>query len=136
MTVQQEMQSVAHRARVASRAIASLSSNIKNELLRNMATALEAAALPLITENRKDVEAGRQNGLSDAMLDRLVLDATLCLRLRLATPWRVRGQGRHKLGKEARAEELRCRAESSAGRREREEGRGKNGCRALVLHRL
>jgi glutamate-5-semialdehyde dehydrogenase len=75
MTVQQEMQSVAHRARVASRAIASLSSNIKNELLHNMATALEAAALPLITENKKDVEAGRKNGLSDAMLDRLVLDS-------------------------------------------------------------
>jgi glutamate-5-semialdehyde dehydrogenase len=74
MTIQQEMQTVARQARVASRTIATLSSNIKNELLRNMANGLEQAAQSLMTENNKDVEAGKKNGLSDAMVDRLVLD--------------------------------------------------------------
>jgi glutamate-5-semialdehyde dehydrogenase len=74
MTIQQEMQTVARQARVASRTIATLSSNIKNELLRNMANGLEQAAHKLMIENSKDVEAGKKNGLSDAMVDRLVLD--------------------------------------------------------------
>jgi glutamate-5-semialdehyde dehydrogenase len=74
MSIEQEMQTVARRARVASRTIATLSSNIKNELLRNMASGLEQAAQPLMTENKKDVEAGKISGLSAAMVDRLVLD--------------------------------------------------------------
>ena len=74
MSIEQEMQTVARRARVASRTIATLSSNIKNELLRNMASGLEQAAQPLMTENKKDVEAGKSSGLSAAMVDRLVLD--------------------------------------------------------------
>ena len=74
MSVQQEMQTVARQARLASRTVATLSSNIKNELLRNMANAIENAAQPLMTANSKDVAAGKKNGLSDAMVDRLVLD--------------------------------------------------------------
>ena len=74
MSIEQEMQTVARRARVASRTIAALSSNIKNELLRNMANGLEQSAQPLMIENKKDVEAGKNSGLSAAMVDRLLLD--------------------------------------------------------------
>lgn len=74
MSIEQEMQTVARNARIASRAIATLSSNTKNELLRNMANGLERAAPSLIAANRIDVETGKKNGLSEAMVDRLVLD--------------------------------------------------------------
>ena len=74
MSIQQEMQTVARQARLASRTVATLSSNIKNELLRNMANAIEHAAQTIIAANSKDVAAGKKNGLSDAMVDRLVLD--------------------------------------------------------------
>ena len=75
MSIEQEMQTVARQARAASRAVATLSSNVKNELLRNMADAIEGAAQSLMDKNSKDVEAGKKNGLSDAMVDRLMLDA-------------------------------------------------------------
>ncbi len=74
MSIQQEMQTVARQARTASRVVATLSSNVKNELLRNMANAIEHAAQPLMAANSKDVAAGKKNGLSEAMVDRLVLD--------------------------------------------------------------
>ena len=74
MSIQQEMQTVARQARTASLAVATLSSNIKNELLRNMATAIENSADALMAANSKDVAASRKNGLAAAMVDRLVLD--------------------------------------------------------------
>ncbi len=74
MSIELEMQTVAHQARIASRVIATLSTNIKNELLRNMANGLEQATEPLMIENRKDVAAAEKNGLHAAMIDRLVLD--------------------------------------------------------------
>ena len=46
----------------------------KKATMRNMATALEQETQALIVANRKDVEAGIKNGLSEAMVDRLVLD--------------------------------------------------------------
>ena len=56
--------------------MARLSSGAKNDLLLNMALALINNTPHLIEENRKDLEAGEKKGLSAAMLDRLMLDAS------------------------------------------------------------
>jgi glutamate-5-semialdehyde dehydrogenase len=61
-------------ARQASLAMARLSTSVKNAMLESMAAALESRATYLVAENAKDLEAGRQKGLSGAMLDRLMLD--------------------------------------------------------------
>jgi len=53
--------------------MAVLSSGVKNELLLKMAAALEAAERQLQVENEKDLQVGREKGLSNAMLDRLAL---------------------------------------------------------------
>ena len=75
MTVAQKIRTIAADARQASFALARLSSNVKNDLLMDMAAALVNNAPHIIEENRKDLEAGRKRGLSAAMLDRLMLDA-------------------------------------------------------------
>lgn len=74
MTIQEQMQQVGTEAKIASRAMANLSSSVKNELLLKMADALEQATDTLQQENAKDLEVGRTNGLSGAMLDRLELN--------------------------------------------------------------
>ncbi len=52
---------------------AQLSTNKKNSVLRKMADMLEANSSKIISANAKDLEAGKTNGLTDAMLDRLKL---------------------------------------------------------------
>lgn len=65
---------MAAAAREASHGMAKLSSAVKNRLLLAMADALIASAAEIIAANGKDLEAGRQKGLADAMLDRLMLN--------------------------------------------------------------
>ena len=74
MSIAEKIRKIAEDARQASLAMARLSTAVKNDMLRKMASSLENAAPDLITENGKDLEAGRQKGLSSAMLDRLMLD--------------------------------------------------------------
>ncbi|PLX97001.1 MAG: glutamate-5-semialdehyde dehydrogenase [Desulfuromonas sp.] len=74
MSLATEMKSLASAAKAAARTMAGLSTNIKNELLCNMADALVAAAPELQEANKKDLAAGRERGLAPAMLDRLALD--------------------------------------------------------------
>jgi glutamate-5-semialdehyde dehydrogenase len=74
MTIADKIRKIAVDARQASIAMARLSSGAKNDLLVAMARALESNTLHLIEENRKDLEAGAGKGLSDAMLDRLMLN--------------------------------------------------------------
>ena len=74
LSVEQQMQKVAKEARAAAARLASLSTAIKNELLRNMANGLLDEAGTIKEQNDKDLIAGREAGLSSAMLDRLVLD--------------------------------------------------------------
>ncbi|MDD2899913.1 MAG: glutamate-5-semialdehyde dehydrogenase [Desulfuromonadaceae bacterium] len=74
MNISEKVIKIAHDARQASLSMARLSSSVKNDMLMKMAAALENATLTLIAENRKDLDAGRQKGLSAAMLDRLMLD--------------------------------------------------------------
>lgn len=74
MTLQDEIKQLAKEARAASLVLARVSTTVKNDLLRRMADALEASGMQLIGENAKDLQTGRDKGLSDAMIDRLRLD--------------------------------------------------------------
>ena len=75
MTIREEMQRIARDAKAAGRVLASLSSAIKDEMLGRMAAALEENIPSLLAANELDLKAGRDKGLSAAMLDRLALDA-------------------------------------------------------------
>jgi glutamate-5-semialdehyde dehydrogenase len=74
MSIAHRVKDIATAARQASIIMARLSSGVKNELLLAMADALTAATADLIAENAKDLAAAREKGLSDAMIDRLMLD--------------------------------------------------------------
>ena len=62
------------RAREASRALASMSSDRKAAALRAMAGALEARTEEILEANREDVGRATADGSSTAMIDRLTLD--------------------------------------------------------------
>ncbi|MEY2906186.1 MAG: Gamma-glutamyl phosphate reductase, partial [Verrucomicrobiota bacterium] len=62
-------------AREAARLLAMTSSAKKNRALLAMAEQLLAQSEAILAANALDLEAGRKNGLSVAMLDRLKLDA-------------------------------------------------------------
>lgn len=64
---------MAKNAKVASRVVAQLTTTQKNDLLSTMAQAIIDKSASIIQENIKDIEAGRAKGLSEAMLDRLLL---------------------------------------------------------------
>ncbi len=64
-------QNVASAARRAAREVASLSSDRKNRALEAMAARLEESEDEIREANRVDLEAGKESGLSGAMLDRL-----------------------------------------------------------------
>jgi glutamate-5-semialdehyde dehydrogenase len=74
MTLTEQMTLLAQQARIASRALARLTTAQKNDCLRAMADALEAGCGALLEANALDMAAGKQNGLASAMLDRLRLD--------------------------------------------------------------
>jgi len=74
MSIAEKVRQIAGEARQASLAMARLSTSVKNDMLLKMADALEQQTEDIIRENGKDLEAGRQKGLSGAMLDRLMLD--------------------------------------------------------------
>ena len=61
-------------AREAARALASLDSATREAALHAIADALEARAPEVLEANARDMEAGRDAGLSAALLDRLALD--------------------------------------------------------------
>ena len=73
MTVQQTITEMAKAARKAARGVAALSTEVKNRALLKMADELLAQSETIQRENEKDLVAGREKGLSAAMLDRLQL---------------------------------------------------------------
>lgn len=73
MNLHDEMIQMGDRAVAASRALARLSSRRKNSILQAMADELDARRAEIKAANEKDMEAGRQAGLSAALLDRLLL---------------------------------------------------------------
>jgi glutamate-5-semialdehyde dehydrogenase len=73
MTVAETIRELAVRAKEAGRNVAALDTGRKNRVLERMAEALLAEQTFIRAENEKDLAAGRDKGLSGAMLDRLAL---------------------------------------------------------------
>lgn len=67
------MAAMAAQAKKASRVAAQLTTLEKNTLLHAIADSIEENSALIISENSKDIDAGRDKGLTDAMLDRLLL---------------------------------------------------------------
>ena len=70
------MHDVGVSARAAARLLAVSTTEARNAALSSMADHLLACESAILAANALDLEAGRNNGLSDAMLDRLRLDST------------------------------------------------------------
>ncbi|MFT3992129.1 MAG: glutamate-5-semialdehyde dehydrogenase [Luteolibacter sp.] len=75
-TIQESIHQMGRQARAAAHRLAQLSSEEKNTILRAMATEIRKATPELIAANALDLAAGKEKGLSGAMLDRLKLDET------------------------------------------------------------
>jgi glutamate-5-semialdehyde dehydrogenase len=60
-------------AKAAARKLATVPSATKDAALHAIADALEARIPEILEANARDLEAGRENGLSDALMDRLAL---------------------------------------------------------------
>src|SRR5919112_1408546 len=61
-------------AKAAARELALLDTGTKDRALLAIADALEARVGEILEANARDLEAGRESGLSDALMDRLALD--------------------------------------------------------------
>ncbi len=72
LTVQ--LHEIGRNARAASRLLATVSAEKKNAALLAMAEELIAQKATLLAANALDLDAGKKNGLSESMLDRLRLD--------------------------------------------------------------
>ena len=69
----EDLLELGQRARAASRVLARLPSGVKNRALHNMAQALDDRQDDVLAANREDYETSRADGLSEALLDRLLL---------------------------------------------------------------
>ncbi len=66
---------LAAAARGAGRRLATTSGRQRDDAIRAISAALRERADTLVTENARDLAAARENGLTDAMIDRLRIDA-------------------------------------------------------------
>ncbi len=73
MTLFEDILAETQQTKAASRLLAKLPSAVKNRALLQMADALIAASDFLVTENEKDLEAGKKKGLTGPLLERLTL---------------------------------------------------------------
>jgi glutamate-5-semialdehyde dehydrogenase len=73
-SLQQEMRSLAERARAAARVLGRAPTAQKDEALRAAAAAIGRRARAILAENRADVAAAKEEGQSAAFQDRLALD--------------------------------------------------------------
>ncbi len=67
------VEEMAKKAKEASRAVANLSTTVKNSVLLKTADKIEASKERLQAENQKDLDAAKEKGLSSAFIDRLAL---------------------------------------------------------------
>lgn len=68
------MRKIGLKALAAKDFLATVTTEDKNRALLSIAKALRDSSETIITQNKTDLENGRKNGLSDGMLDRLMLD--------------------------------------------------------------
>jgi len=62
------------KAKSCTQQLATLDVKTKNRILHKMANALEDNSRTIVSENAKDMKAGKENNLDIALLDRLLLD--------------------------------------------------------------
>lgn len=74
MTIINPMEILGKQARIASRVLAYVSSEQKNAVLEKIATQLELETPQILAANAIDHSASRASGLSEALLDRLMLN--------------------------------------------------------------
>src|SRR5829696_9277854 len=70
----QSVTDVCRAAKAAARELAALDTAMKDRALLAIADALEARTAEIVEANARDLEAGRESGLSAALMDRLALD--------------------------------------------------------------
>ncbi|NCI78466.1 glutamate-5-semialdehyde dehydrogenase [Acinetobacter tandoii] len=75
-SIEQYMQTVGQQARQASRVLASASTQMKNNALSAIYTALQNNESAILAANQIDMDKGRNNQLDSALLDRLELNPT------------------------------------------------------------
>ena len=73
MNIQEDMEKMAQQAKDTAQELAIASTQQKNKTLLMMAEALLKDTSFILSENAKDMEAARKNGMSQSMLDRLLL---------------------------------------------------------------
>lgn len=74
MDYTRELSEQGRRAKQAAARLAVLDTNVKNHAIATMAEALLTHTAEILAANQEDMRAARAQGLSDAMLDRLMLD--------------------------------------------------------------
>jgi len=72
-TLEQRIVEMGRAARASAVVLACTSTSVKNDALRNIAERLRMRTGAVLEANTEDIAAGRDAGLSDAMIDRLVL---------------------------------------------------------------
>jgi glutamate-5-semialdehyde dehydrogenase len=72
--IKDQVYKMGEKARAAALALAVLSEEKKNEILRAIAAGIREAAPAILEANARDISAGEERGLTSAMLDRLRLD--------------------------------------------------------------
>ena len=68
-----EMENLGIAAKRSARKLAYLSGDKRNAAIKNIADRLLSSTNKILNENKKDVSKGRTKGLSEAILDRLLL---------------------------------------------------------------
>ena len=71
-----ELKAKAMSARRAARNLARLPTDAKNKALNNIARCIQREERIILASNAEDIEAGKASGLSESMLDRLMLDSS------------------------------------------------------------
>src|SRR5215468_6189018 len=74
MQIEETVVTLCRGARQAARTLATASPTAKNGALKLAAARLRERAAPILAANREDVAAGKRNGLTSALLDRLSLN--------------------------------------------------------------
>ncbi len=73
LTPVEGVEAAARQAQIASRSLREATSSTKDALLLGIADALEAAAPQIIKANARDMQTGRESGMGEGLLDRLLL---------------------------------------------------------------
>jgi len=84
MDLSSYIQEMGKRAKAAAARMSALEPGTKSSALFAMAEAIGDSETLIISENAKDLAAARENGLSDAMIDRLTLDVKGVAKMRQA----------------------------------------------------